>query len=157
MRYHKFTNVYRASDRVSQYLIRNVIYKGDQQPREVFFRTVLFKLFNKIETWRLLVDSFGWPVSWNIRRDSMIELLLKHRTRGESDLTQRSYIMPSALAFGGHHKHVNHLLLLDKMMRDGLPEKIAGATDLKSVFQLFRRLLFDWRLSRFSADSRSQL
>src|SRR6266478_3555701 len=51
---HKFTNAYRASDRVSQYLIRNVIYDYDQSPEEVFFRTILFKLFNKIETWELL-------------------------------------------------------------------------------------------------------
>src|SRR3990167_1629488 len=48
---HKFTNAYRASDRVSQYLIKNVIYKGSQEPNEVFFRIILFKLFNKIETW----------------------------------------------------------------------------------------------------------
>ncbi len=47
---HKFTNAYRASDRVSQYLIKNVIYKGSQDPNEVFFRIILFKLFNKIET-----------------------------------------------------------------------------------------------------------
>ena len=26
---YRFTNVYRASDRVSQYLIQNVIYKGE--------------------------------------------------------------------------------------------------------------------------------
>ena len=53
---HKFTNAYRASDRVSQYLIRNVIYDGDQSVPEVFFRTILFKLFNKIETWELLTS-----------------------------------------------------------------------------------------------------
>lgn len=53
---YKFTNAYRASDRVSQYLIRNVIYRADlpNSPSEVFFRILLFKLFNKIETWQLL-------------------------------------------------------------------------------------------------------
>ena len=50
----KFTNAYRASDRVSQYLIRHVIYEGPQSSEEVFFRIVLFKVFNKIETWELL-------------------------------------------------------------------------------------------------------
>src|SRR2546425_3140656 len=37
---HKFTNAYRASDRVSQYLIRNVIYRADlpSDPTEVVFR-----------------------------------------------------------------------------------------------------------------------
>jgi thymidylate kinase len=51
----KFTNVYRASDRVSQYLIQKVIYHGEQSEEEIFFRTILFKLFNKIETWELLL------------------------------------------------------------------------------------------------------
>src|SRR2546427_9754394 len=56
LREHKFTNAYRASDRVSQYLIRHVIYSGRRDLKEVFFRVVLFKLFNKIETWELLRD-----------------------------------------------------------------------------------------------------
>src|SRR5215217_5191967 len=59
LRRYKFTNAYRASDRVSQYLIRNGIYKGDQDPREVFFRTVLFKIFNRIDTWEMLEREFG--------------------------------------------------------------------------------------------------
>ena len=58
---YKFTNAYRASDRVSQYLIRNVIYRDDlpMSPHEVFFRILLFKLFNKIETWELLERAIG--------------------------------------------------------------------------------------------------
>src|SRR5476651_2489302 len=49
----KFTNAYRAADRVSQFLIRHVIYDDERPPdnEDVFFRTMLFKLFNKIETW----------------------------------------------------------------------------------------------------------
>src|SRR5205823_6316211 len=47
LRTYRFTNPYRASDRVSQYLIRNVIYEGDQTVNEVFFRTLLFRLFNR--------------------------------------------------------------------------------------------------------------
>ena len=55
----KFTNAYRASDRVSQYLIRHVIYEGSTSTEEVFFRTLLFKTFNRIETWELLKASLG--------------------------------------------------------------------------------------------------
>src|SRR6266404_9162526 len=51
---HKFTNVYRAADRVSQYLIRDVIYAGPEDLDEVVFRVLLFKVFNRIETWELL-------------------------------------------------------------------------------------------------------
>src|SRR5258708_11124093 len=53
---YKFTNAYRASDRVSQYLIQHVLYEGDPTPDEVFFRTLLFKVFNRIETWELLTQ-----------------------------------------------------------------------------------------------------
>src|SRR5690349_13447532 len=60
---HRFTNVYRASDRVSQYLIRHVIYDGPQTDEEVFFRTMLFKLFNKIATWERLVEELG-ELTW---------------------------------------------------------------------------------------------
>src|SRR5205085_12001872 len=61
LRIHKFTNAYRASDRVSQYLIRSVIYRPDlpSDPVEVVFRILLFKLFNKIETWELLEKELG--------------------------------------------------------------------------------------------------
>src|SRR6266481_5004762 len=53
LRAYRFTNVYRAADRVSQYLIREIQYRADrpQTPTEIFFRTLLLKIFNRIETW----------------------------------------------------------------------------------------------------------
>lgn len=68
LREYKFTNVYRACDRVSQYLIRDVIYKDldKYSPEDVLFRILVFKVFNKIETWDYLsqlsditIDSFN--------------------------------------------------------------------------------------------------
>jgi len=59
LRQHKFTSVYRAADRVSQYLIKNVIYSGPQDPAELLFRILLFKVFNRIETWELLTSQLG--------------------------------------------------------------------------------------------------
>src|SRR5580658_10880136 len=61
LRAYRFTNAYRAADRVSQYLIREVQYSGrrSQEPHEIFFRTMLFKIFNKIETWEAIEQSIG--------------------------------------------------------------------------------------------------
>lgn len=57
---NKFTNVYRASDRISQYLIRNVIYTPTLfDADDIVFRILLFKIFNKIETWELLTFTLG--------------------------------------------------------------------------------------------------
>src|SRR4051794_703423 len=61
MAHYRFTNSYRAADRVSQHLIRDVIYRGDQTWDEVFFRTVLFKLFNRTSAWRRLTAELGTP------------------------------------------------------------------------------------------------
>ena len=62
---YKFTNVYRACDRVSQYLIRYVIYKDIDKysPEDVLLRILVFKVFNRIETWDYLKDLTDITVS----------------------------------------------------------------------------------------------
>src|SRR5258708_6737503 len=47
---HRFTNPYRLSDRVSQYLLRNVQYDQPRSHETTIFRTLLFKVFNRIDT-----------------------------------------------------------------------------------------------------------
>ena len=135
---HKFTNAYRAADRVSQYLIRNVIYDGDQSPQEVFFRTILFKLFNKIETWELLRCRLGaiTYASYSFARfDDVLSEAISSKTR----IYSGAYIMPSGnSAFGYREKHRNHLRLLERMMEDEVPYQIAGATDMKQAFEILR-------------------
>ena len=61
LREYKFTNVYRACDRVSQYLISHVIYKHIDRftPEDVLLRILVFKIFNKIETWDYLEKAYG--------------------------------------------------------------------------------------------------
>jgi hypothetical protein len=51
---HRFTNAYRASDRVSQVLINEVIYGNCADERSTVLRVLLFKIFNRVETWRYL-------------------------------------------------------------------------------------------------------
>jgi hypothetical protein len=65
LRTYRFTNSYRAADRVSQYLIREVQAGTDRPktPQEVFFRTMLFKIFNRIDTWEALEKQLG-PLEW---------------------------------------------------------------------------------------------
>ena len=56
---YKFCNSYRVNDRVSQYLLKNVIYNGKSYSDEdMLFRIFLFKLFNKESTWELLLNNF---------------------------------------------------------------------------------------------------
>lgn len=133
---HRFTNPYRASDRVSQYLIRNVIYEGSQKIEEVFFRTILFKLFNRIDTWQNLIDAIGFP-SWKGFDANRYATILNSIFQSGRRLYSPAYIMPSP-NFGNARKHRNHLQLLEFMMRDGAPKKVSNAKSLEEVFQIMR-------------------
>jgi hypothetical protein len=135
---HKFTNCYRASDRVSQYLIKNVIYSGDQKPAEIFFRIMLFKFFNKIETWELLTREFG-TVSFADYSFDRYDYVLTKTIESGSRIYSAAYIMPS----GGpsspfSKKHRMHLKLLEQMMKDELPAKISDAPSMSKAFSLLR-------------------
>ena len=60
LRTYKFCNSYRVNDRVSQYLLKNVIYNNKKYTKEtMLFRIILFKLFNKESTWELLLENFN--------------------------------------------------------------------------------------------------
>lgn len=137
---HKFTNSYRASDRVSQYLIRNVIYRDDlpQTVHEVLFRTLLFKLFNKIETWELLEHTFG-AVTYKDYTFERYDNVLKQAMLAGARIYSAAYIMPpGGSAFGHTAKHQNHLRLLEKMMTDKLAEKLASLKKMQSAFELLK-------------------
>lgn len=138
LREYKFTNAYRASDRVSQYLIKEVIYRGDASPEEVFFRTLLFKTFNRIETWELLGREFGEITfkEYSFKRfDAVLSAAME---RGER-VYSAAYIMPSggAKAPAGR-KHSMHLRLIEQMVKDGLPKKISNARSMAKAFELIR-------------------
>jgi len=133
---YKFTNVYRASDRVSQYLIRNVIYKGDQSPNEVFFRTLLFKFFNRIETWELLERELG-AVSFSNYVFEDYDRVLNHARNQGIRIYSAAYIMPSGgKSLGSNLKHRNNLKLLEMMMEDDLPSRITETKSMEAAFKL---------------------
>jgi hypothetical protein len=137
---HKFTNAYRASDRVSQYLIRNVIYRDDlpSSASEVLFRTLLFKLFNKIETWELLEQTFGEITFASYQFEHYNNVLSKAMQAGER-IYSAAYIMPpGGSSFGYPAKHQNHLKLLERMMADDLAGQLGNMPRMQSAFELLR-------------------
>lgn len=149
---HKFTNAYRASDRVSQYLIKNVIYDGEQTPKEIFFRTMLFKFFNRIDTWEKLVATIGTPTWKNFRFEQYAKVFDSVMNAGER-LYSAAYIMPSP-AFGNSKKHRNHLRLLEHMMKSNAPDRVTDSKSLKEVFELLRSYpsLGDFLAFQFTID-----
>ena len=137
---HKFTNAYRASDRVSQYLIRRVIYRDDlpNSSSEILFRTLLFKLFNKIETWELLEYTFG-AITFKDYRFDHYDQVLRQAMRAGGRIYSAAYIMPpGGSAFGYPAKHQNHLRLLERMMEDRLAIRLEKMKRMQPAFELLR-------------------
>lgn len=135
---HKFTNANRASDRVSQYLIRHVIYEGDQTPEEIFFRIILFKLFNKIETRELFKAKLG-TISYADYCFARYDQVLTEAILSGARIYSAAYMMPSGKSTFGHpQKHRNHLTLLERMMEDEVPQRIADAHSMRQAFEVLR-------------------
>jgi hypothetical protein len=134
---YKFTNAFRASDRVSQYLIRRVIYRDDlpANAQEVVFRVLLFKLFNKIATWEYLQAKFG-AITLRDFRPRDYEVALSSLKR-DGSIYSGAYIIPSPV-LGFKAKHQNHLMLLDRMFSERIGDRIANAHSLEEVYQLLR-------------------
>jgi alpha-glutamyl/putrescinyl thymine pyrophosphorylase clade 1 len=148
---YKMTNAYRASDRVSQYLIRNVVYEGTQEPRELFFRILLFKIFNRIDTWELLSKSSG-QISFADYRFDRYDAVLNAALSAGTRIYSPAYIMPA----GGPEvrKHRNHLHLIERMMRDNVPERLQDCGSMEKGFSILRSypMLGDFLAYQFITD-----
>lgn len=135
---YKFTNAYRASDRVSQYLIKNVIYGYETSSKDKLFRILLFKTFNKIETWEFLERSLGIISISNFNFERYNEVL-SHLMDNNISIYSGAYIMTSGRSkFGYSRKHKNHLKLIEFMLNDGLLEKVQNCKSLKELFELLK-------------------
>ena len=136
---YKFCNAYRVSDRVSQYLIKNVIYDENksQNEEEVLFRILLFKIFNKIETWEYLESKIGDYITLsNFDLEGYSNILQEAMNIGYVIYTS-AYMSCASKEFGYDKKHQNHLALIDKMVvKDRVINRIVKAKSLEEIFHI---------------------
>jgi hypothetical protein len=134
---YKFTNAYRVLDRTSQYLVGEVILKGEQTPTELFYRTLLFKLFNKIETWELLRRHLG-DIRFSEHRFDHLDHVLSDALAKKQRIYSAAYIMPSGGPNGDSKKHRSHLRLLETMMQESVPQRLQAARTMAEGFAILR-------------------
>lgn len=136
---YKFCNSYRVNDRVSQYLLRNVIYQSKQYRREdIIFRILLFKLFNKESTWELLEENIGEITlkSFDIKKYSVV---LERAISNGVSIYNDAYISCANKAFGYERKHDNHLALLKQIFCiDKSHLKIMNSKTMKEAFDILK-------------------
>jgi 5-hmdU DNA kinase, helical domain len=136
LRAYKFTNAFRASDRASQFLIARVL-PGEQNPTELFFRVILYKLFNRPQTWELIKRSVGEISARTFSFDKYCSILDSAQQRGET-LYSAAYIMPMAFAAQRGRKHRSHIALLGTMLAERLPERLAECASLEAAYRTLR-------------------
>lgn len=139
---HKFTNAYRASDRVSQYLIKNIIYSKEKySKKDVLFRILLFKIFNKISTWELIEAELGRVSIDTFDFEKIRHLLIDARKAGES-IYSGAYIMASGKSiFGYEFKHENHLKLIEEnVIESDLINRIVESESLQNLYNTLLEL-----------------
>ena len=139
LRTYKFCNSYRVNDRVSQYLLKNVIYNNKKYTKEtMLFRIILFKLFNKESTWKLLLENFNDITLENFDQ-SKYSNVLKNALNNGVKIYNDAYISCANKAFGYDKKHDNHLALLNKMfVVDKVQNKILECKTMKEAFNIIR-------------------
>ena len=132
---YRFTNVYRAADRVSQYLINRVQYDNSWDWPDTFTRTMVFKLFNRIDTWQYLVEQLGQPRLADLTKQRIDEVLMS--IAGSRPLYNPAYIMPPPGQMDGP-KFRRHLNLLRLMIRDKVPQSVKEAKTMEEAFGVLR-------------------
>lgn len=134
---YKFCNSYRVNDRVSQYLLKNVIYNGKEYSSEnTIFRIVLFKLFNKESTWEYLEKEFGEVILESFSFETYSGFLTELMQKGVK-IYSDAYMSCATKAFGYDRKHENHLSLLNKMfLEDKISEKLLKSKNMEEAFNI---------------------
>lgn len=138
---YKFCNTFRASDRVSQYLIREVIYgpAGRDLPAEdTFLRIILFRLFSKESTWEALERATGGVRRTTLDPEPLGTML--DELRSQQSIYTGAFILCAHDAYGHSVKHRNHLELVRRMFeRRALGRDLGRAHSLREVYEALRR------------------
>lgn len=137
---YKFCNVYRASDRVSQYLIGEVAYNESPcTPEDRLFQIVAFRLFSKIETWESIKSVLGGPPMLAHLRDGSFSTALQRTRDSLGVIYTAAFILCATNAYGCKTKHENHAELLKHMfLREDVGVKLGEAKTLAGVYTILR-------------------
>lgn len=135
LRKFKFCNVYRAADRVSQYLIRRVAYGAPpDSPADRLFQIVAFRTFSKPATWDGLMERLGRAPTLDDLASGLFESALDDVKAEQGGLYTGAFILCATKAFGFDEKHKNHVALFKHMFFEKkAAQRILSASSLEEL------------------------
>ena len=133
---YKFCNVFRATDRVSQYMIREVCYNEEaSHPDDRIFQIVAFRFFSNTKTWDGIRAYLGRAPIINDLADGTFEASLEHVRQKNGKLYTGAFILCANDAYGRRLKHLNHVeLFKDMFINKQLGSRIRRSANLEVVF-----------------------
>jgi hypothetical protein len=136
---YRFCNAFRAADRVSQHLIQHAAYgDADADVDDLFLRIVMHRLFCRPATWDLLESQLDGIDAMSFDPDAYDAILIGAMDNGQRIYTS-AFILCATPAYGFARKHQNHLALLNAMLADGVPDRVARARSLEAVYHELRQ------------------
>jgi hypothetical protein len=109
------------------------MYIRDDSFESVFFRVILFKLFNRISTWEYLLKELGdlTPATFSVDRYAAV---LTRRLSNGIPIYSAAYMMPSGRQYNSKHK--NHLQLLSLMLDEEVPARLLNSKRMSQAFDV---------------------
>jgi hypothetical protein len=107
------------------------------EPEEVVFRTLLFKLFNRIGTWQLLTAALG-PLTWKTFNLKTYGAVLDKAKARKVTIFTAAYMQRPQTGSNLVGKHNRYLALLEEMMRSGITERLQHARNYWEAYIVFR-------------------
>ena len=140
IRRYKFCNVFRAADRVSQYMIREVAcatYDVDSADR--LFQIVAFRTFSQPQTWDGVRFRLGRAPTLKDLASGQLERALDDVKVERGGLYTGAFILCATKAYGFDEKHRNHVALFNQMfLREAVAERILNAASLQEIVCLLQ-------------------
>lgn len=134
---YKFCNVFRASDRVSQYMIRSVAYNPEpSEPEDRLFQIVAFRTFSNIQTWESVSAMLGRAPRIDDLRTGAFEEAVSRAREINGRIYTGAFILCATNAYGRDLKHLNHVELFKHMfVQSRLGERLLQAPSLEAVYE----------------------
>lgn len=137
----KFCNVYRAADRVSQYMISKVAYGADAGDfADRAFQITAFRTFSNVRTWDGVCQELGRAPRLIDLASGAFERALDCVRERNGGLYTGAFILCATKAFGFNAKHQNHVALFKLMfLAENLGRSIETANSLEQVVQAIQK------------------
>ena len=131
---HKFCNVYRELDRGTLFVTEDVY--GRENTADVYFRVLLYRLFNEIDTYKAL-----YPILGRFTVDAASKILLKRQESGQS-VFRNAWLSAGTGLHGRGSKIVDYLKAAEEVYKDrrNFAKAIEKSGSMKAAWEIVKKI-----------------